>query len=623
MKAKERLDKIAVSTRERMEEEVSALLGKNLKLAEAVTRVVTKEEYFSEPAGKSVLAHIQIEGELEGQGCLLVGIKDAIRIGGTLIMLPDSELETFIGEDNYTEELEDSYGEIANILCGSLTSTYEEQHKKDFRLVRTEQEVILPAKVDIESDTPIPDESYYVMTHSMQLVDQEIGNMDILLPAVPFELVAEETPAAAAEEPAPPETASQGTTPDAPSQQEEVATIKAPPQDESPESVGTITQPVASAEETASSSPSVSSRADVIKQQKNIDGLLTNAMVLLGEEVGSLLGGALSLTSTEPKLHNKESLLDHLGGKQVMARLDVRGEQEGEAFLFAGIKDAVYLGGALIMLPDSELEETVRNEEFGEDANDAYGEIANIIAGVYTNIFEEQSRKNLGFVKTELEVVIPVKVDPDTDETVPNQLYYLSSGTMKYNDRELGTLQFATPAELFGLEALAEPEKVDEPAGESSAAGTSEQTAAGTSEQTAAGAGVAEPSVLRQEEEGAADILIFTDHEEASTNISETLQQLGYVPKVLHFKDSVNTHLTGSIRLIFLVMEEVSEQGFGVAIKISSAGKSIPLVAAGPAWTRTLVLKAVKYGASDILITPPGESDVREKVEMNLAKQAA
>ena len=75
--------------------------------------------------------------------------------------------------------------------------------------------------------------------------------------------------------------------------------------------------------------------------------------------------------------------------------------------------------------------------------------------------------------------------------------------------------------------------------------------------------------------------------------------------------------------MIFLVMQEVSEQGFGVAIKISSAGISVPLVAAGPAWTRTLVLKAVKYGACDILITPSSPTDVRDKTETNLVKRAA
>ena len=40
---------------------------------------------------------------------LLVGIKDAIRLGGTLIMLPDLELQEVIGREEYREEVEDSF----------------------------------------------------------------------------------------------------------------------------------------------------------------------------------------------------------------------------------------------------------------------------------------------------------------------------------------------------------------------------------------------------------------------------------------------------------------------------------------------------------------------------------
>jgi ActR/RegA family two-component response regulator len=36
-----------------------------------------------------------------------------------------------------------------------------------------------------------------------------------------------------------------------------------------------------------------------------------------------------------------------------------------------------------------------------------------------------------------------------------------------------------------------------------------------------------------------------------------------------------------------------------------------------------MVLKAVKYGACDILITPSSPDDIREKIEVNLIRKAA
>ena len=42
---------------------------------------------------------MDITGEITGKGCLLIGIKDAIRLGGTLIMLPAAELEEVIDRE--------------------------------------------------------------------------------------------------------------------------------------------------------------------------------------------------------------------------------------------------------------------------------------------------------------------------------------------------------------------------------------------------------------------------------------------------------------------------------------------------------------------------------------------
>ncbi|MCF6185937.1 MAG: hypothetical protein L3J49_00450 [Desulfobulbaceae bacterium] len=627
-KKQERLDKVMVACRERMQEEVSALLGKTMTFAEPQTKVLSKEDFFSEPAGKSVLAHIKLDGDLEGDGCLIVTVRDAIRIGGTLIMLPDSELETVIAEEEYSEELEDSYGEIANILCGSLTATFEEQFPKSFRLVRTEQEVILPAKVDAESDEPIANGSYYLMTSAMTLGENEMGTLQLLLPAESFGLV---------EEPVVHEEEHQEEKSREPSASDDSAA-------ETPQSAGpgvseegdgeSIAPEQAKVEdEKEESTKSAKSPEDIKKQKKRIDQLLETCLTRAGEEVGALLGGTLAIEPKENGVFSKEELLEQAGGKQVMARLEVRGDGEGQSYLFMSMKDAIYLGGTMIMLPDTELDEVVRNEEFGEDAEDAYGEIANIIAGVYTAVFEEQYRKNIGFVKTGLETIVPIKIDPDSDDVIPSDIYYLSTGEMSFNGQQLGRIQAVFPAELFELESLAQPEVPAEPDVEESAAvgkssaGTDGDTSSARAIRSADSEQGAETSggwkVSGQSESESADILVFTDDDVEAESIAGMLARDGYSPRVLHYRDPAGNYLSPAVSLVFLVMKEVNEQGFGMAIKLSSAGIQVPLIASGPAWTRTTVLKAVKYGASDILITPATAEDVREKLEANLAKKAA
>lgn len=616
MKARERFDKILLSCRDRMQEEVSALIGKPFKLGEPKFGQLSKEEVFSESGGKQVLAHISLEGDVQGEGCLLTGIKAAIYIGGTLIMLPESELESVLADQEYSDELQDSYGEVANIICGAATVTFEEQYPKNVRLVRTEQEIVNPVKVVVDTEQPIADVPYYCMTVPVQLDSRELGTLQVVLPAVPFGLV-EEAATEKVEQSSSEASAATG---------KRGGKVAAEPLGEIVREAsddpgisgqdGVLPRSGAQGEVTASvpSEKPAPRKRELSKQKKLIDDLLNDGTVKVCEEVSALLGGTLKVMPIENMALTKEGFLGQAGGKQIMTRMDIRGEQQGEAYLFVDVRTAVYLGGVLIMLPEGELEETARNEEFGDDARDAYGEVTNIIAGVYTSIFEERYHSKLGLVKTSMEPVTPVKIDPDSDDVFVNQPYYLSLGQIQYNGRDLGRLQLVIPARVLELEELLlvseEPEAVSE---------AKEQALARPGKPHAP----VEAGRIREKQAESANILLFTDDDSEAGHIADVLQEMGYGCRILHFKDPVNSVLTPRIQMVFLVMRETSEQGFGVAIKISSAGLPIPLVAAGPAWTRTLVLKAVKYGACDILITPSSVDDIREKIEINLVKKAA
>ena len=144
------------------------------------------------------------------------------------------------------------------------------------------------------------------------------------------------------------------------------------------------------------------------------------------EEVGALLGSEVKLQNLENRMISKETFFyEELSGKQVVAYMDVVGELENASYLFVGLKDAIHIGGTLIMLPQSELDSVVNEETFGDDTQDAYGEIANIIAGVYSAVFEEQYIKKIRFVKTGLEQIVPmkVKIEARCARTEPAVLY--------------------------------------------------------------------------------------------------------------------------------------------------------------------------------------------------------
>ena len=643
MKARKRLDAITESARAKMQDEVSTLLGKPLSFSEGTSRVVSKEDYFSDLVGKYVLARLSIQGELEGEGYLLVTLKDAIRIGGTLIMLPEPELEEAITNDEYSEDAKDSYGEIANIIAGSFTSTFEEQYPKPVRFVRTSQEIVIPVKVEAESDEPCPNQDYYLLSTAMTLDGVEMGEMHFLLPAELFGLVEESD----AEKPPKKEQVGRVEGEKAEGGREKVGTVKATDDsnkaagsEDAGAATGTATQATGESESAAETadqteggrtdSAQPAPTVNVEKEKKRLDIILTSCCQKIAEEVSALLGVEYSLENLTATVYSKEECLDQLNGKQVMARMEIRGDDSGrESLLFCGLKDAILLGGKLIMLPDSELEQAMLDEDFSDDSRDAYGEVANIIAGVYTAVFEEQYRKSLGFVKTDLEQIIPVTIDPDNDDVFANGRYYHVTVAMAVDGTELGPLQTIFPAELFSLENYGKPVAADDGVGvvsPSTAPDGTESKAAETlsGEQASSGSATRTVEGGDQAAGNGNEVLIVTANDVEGQNIASLLENHGLSPRVLHLSDDVNSHLPGNVCLVFLVMDEIDDKGLSVAIKIRSAcGNRIPMVAAGPAWTRSKVLKAVKYGADDILITPAQADDIEEKIAANLHRKAA
>ena len=589
-KAKQKLNKVLEEVQPRISEEVGGLIGGALSLTDFTTRVISKEDFFDEPSGKLVFAEMQVTGDIEGDGCLLVTVKDAVRLGGTLIMLPESELEAVVASEDYSEEIEDSYGEIANIISGSYTKTFEEMFPKACRFIRKELQLITPVKVDGTSDELIPCQNYYQISCQMAFNDKKMGTLTVLLPAAAFGVDEIET-----EEP---ETA-------------EVAT------EPSKESGADVSAGAASAAGESSEKPAAKT-VDIKKQKKRVDTVLAKCISKMQDEVGAILGTEITLSDPDNKIVSKEDyFFDEASGKQILAHMDVVGDSEDNCYLYVGLKDAIYIGGTLIMLPPAELEIVVADEEFSDDTEDAYGEIANIIAGVYTSVFEEQYPKQLRFIKTGLEKVIPLKVDTESDSPMPDQDYYLSSARLSIGAKEMGNVQMLFPASLLELDQL----------GAASADGAleaenAESASGGITAKADGSAGGGQVGTVAAGETSDPDFLIVSNDEVECGKITAVLDEQKIRYRVLSHKESVGDYLPGVVKAIFLLMTDVNENGMGVAIKISGIS-SLPLIAAGPEWTRSKVIKAVKYGVDDILITPAASEDIAEKIRSVTASMAA
>jgi chemotaxis protein CheY-P-specific phosphatase CheC len=610
MKAKQKIDKVLEATKQRVQEEVGSLLGTDFELSELSKQVISKSDFFAEQIGKKVVAKIDISGEIEGLGGIVLSVKDAIRLGGTLIMLPTGELDEVSKSENYTEEIEDSYGEIANIIAGSYTKSFEDSFPKDCRFIRKEQDVIVPAKIDISSAEPFPDQYYYWVSTKMTLDGHGMGELGVLIPAVPFGL---EVPGDEGQDINSKVEVTEEENSSSMKVQESVSTEENEKDDNKVEDNQAV-------DHATSDTTVVVTSEDLEKHKKLVDQLLESCRTTIGQEVGALLGVKVQLGENNNKPITKEDYFqEEISGKHVLADMDVVGELEGKSYLFVSLKDAIRIGSTLIMLPPSELEAAVNEEEFTEDAKDAYGEIANIISGAYTTIFQDQYTQSIRFIKKDIDVISPLKIDCESDDVIPAQRYYMSSSSLEINGKEYGSVDLLLPANLLGLEHFGadEPdttgdEKLSESVGNS-------QTSGGIPNQNI---DVVNNGSGDTEVDETAEVLIIENDSAEALKIKTEIESSGISAQRISFKDSINPHLTNNVKLAIIVMDDVDEQAYGIAIKLR-AMRTLPIVAAGSGWTRSKVIKAVKYGITDILLTPSGAEDIREKINNNMLKMAA
>ncbi len=371
-----------------------------------------------------------------------------------------------------------------------------------------------------------------------------------------------------------------------------------------------------------------------MSKQAFIDKFLGQATGAVGEEVSGLLGQELTCTAHAGRFTRSEELRA-ANRSGALTTMEVSGDREGQAFLVTGLKEAIMLGGTLILLPDEELQERIAKQDFDGELADSFGEIANIIAGVYTTAAAEAFAKKIHFKKTDVQ---PLSAASSTGGgTLPEGGYYVSTTKLSLNGEALGKLEALFPVELFGLEYPAEPAAAKATAagstgqagkGKSGADLAARATSPSSADQpagTSAAPQVTNPGIEGQvaahtaAADGPAVVLCSAATREEAESFAAPLAGQGCEVLCAGAQDNLREELAGrSVQVAFLVLKEVGERGFAASIKIKSAvGEHVPLVVAGPQWTRSAVLQAIKYGACDILMTPASAEELLEKVSAN------
>ncbi|NOQ52702.1 MAG: hypothetical protein GQ578_10855 [Desulfuromonadaceae bacterium] len=595
--------------------EIGALLGQELTCSDIQFLLSSKDTLFSDPGReKTAFTRMSVSGDKEGACYLLTRLDSAIILGGTLIMLPEEMIEENAQGGKLDGELSDAFGEVANIIAGVFTQAFVDKYSKTLRFIKETVEELVPTKIDPASDQPFPPGNYYVASCILSTAEKNLGLLEFVVPASIFELED-----AAPEEP--PEIA------ETPAQQEPKAaeTIAEPTPEPRSEPAGAA-EP-APAEESEPPPPPKPAFADA---KKLTDVVFTATINQLGEEIGALLGKDLVCDDIQLLLTTKSDFFsNHCMEKVTMAHLKISGDREGLGFMFTQIPDAVVLGGTLIMLPEDQIEEQSSQGLLDGEIEDAFGEVANILAGGLTQVFLDRYSQQIRFVRTESEIIVPTKIDPTSDTPFPEGSYYLASFAIHLEEHELHRILLLFPAEIFDLDGheQAAADQTSSRAQETTPA--TAVTAAGGS----AGETSTEPVAADSDEKartteapavpaGPPIVLVISEDSGDAEPFSEILSTADYDCKVLSFQEDIKEQFQKhQILGAFLVMSQVSEKGFATAIKLQSTGQPLPpMIFAGPEWTRSTVLRAVKYGARDILILPASGDEIQQKLNRHFRK---
>jgi len=529
-------------------------------------------------------------------------------------MLPESELEERVNNASFNEETEDSYGEIGNIIAGIYTNLFDQKLESQCFFDRKEHVIVDFPSGDSSVDQVLSDSNYYLSSSSISLDDNLLKTLNILLPSVALGLVEKPTDseggpgakegshvtedgAETAHSPA------EGTLSD---DQEGMTTEDTGVESPREEKISTGSEPI--------------SQSHTDRTRNDIDALLEICRVRIQEEVGDIVGTQFSCSEMRNIVTSKEQFfLDETKGKQVAVTIDVSGDIESSSYLYIGLKDAIRMGGTLLMLSPDELRDVLSEATLNPDIQDAYEEVTRVISSVYNEVFGEHYNRSLHFENSVIETIVPMKVDVESAEPIENQTYYLNRLRVTLEGERYGWLQTLFPTAMFGLENL-EPElsdnftQRDDEDSQQSITGDM-NTGQDSNQQNTAADG---PTEIQ----GGGNLLIIGDEDNEAKRIHDMLQTFRVSVSHVNFRDKINDYLPGTFQAVILLMKDVDEQSLGMAIKIS-ASCSLPLIAIGSKWTRSKVLKALKYGVHDIILTPVTEEDLRRKITCYMTSMAA
>jgi CheY-like chemotaxis protein len=333
-------------------------------------------------------------------------------------------------------------------------------------------------------------------------------------------------------------------------------------------------------------------------------GMLETALKQAGEESGMLLGQELSIALTDSLSTSKSSYFGGLDDGCFVLGVSSGEAYAGQFYLVFSLRDAIVLSSILLGIPPARIQEKKRLSIIESDDIDAFSEIANMVNGALNTVFQGTLPN-----KVRLKLLPPKKYIPDIDklspeEPLPDGDFLMFRSKLEMPGQEMNHLDVLIPVDLGNL---FDPQPVVEEAGGGAEGADSENT--GSAGEDAAETSEAAP--------GVDSIVVLEDDEEQRRQLIELVSFTGFQVAEGTLNADIKELFAGrNVKLVIIGSQDADDRELAVCIKVNAIRQDFPppIIMSAECWTRTAVLKALKYGARDIIIKPFNSGDVTSKV---------
>ncbi len=339
-----------------------------------------------------------------------------------------------------------------------------------------------------------------------------------------------------------------------------------------------------------------------MEKYPRLENMLEAALKQAALDGGMLLGHELSVKEIEGVANSKQDYLKGLEDASFFVGVKSQEEYAGNFHLVFTLRDAIGLGSILLGVPLARVSEKKKLAIIGSDDVDAFSEFTNQVVGSFNPVFKSSLPK-----KVHLKMLDPLKFIPGSDAVtpdvpIPDGEYIIFSAQLEMPEQSFDRIDILIPSNLASLYDL--QQVAAESAADDAAPPETEE---------------ADPDAFPEERPVTADrtVLILEDNTTDREFFQETLSTREIKTITADLDADLSGYLPDSaVNAVILGVTEADDHEFSICVKIrtmSSKG-TIPVIMCAREWTRTGVLKALKYGASDIIIKPCTPDELQNKV---------